>query len=226
MTIEHGIVVGGHVIPNTERVIRDSNAWWSPGTHDARSRGRTPIRTVRGHWSAGTYREGEDAGREFFRIMQARKNDAGDDLHVSVHHAIDASGVVYQFLDHATASIDVGFRPAILDGVSVEVMWPGTFRQALKVGVDDPRATARVWDGQRVMCVEPTAAQLEAWRWLVATLCRIHDIPTVCAPRRRLTPVERARWVRSGGGVEEHGNMPGTTKIDACGFLLDATGYL
>lgn len=221
MTIAHGIVVGGVPIPGTERVIRDSRAWWSPGTHDTRPRRGAKIRKVRGHWSAGHYRTGPGAGLSLFRAMESRKNDEGEDLHVSVHHSISADGLIWQHLDHETASIDVGHRPAILDGVSCEVMWPGTFRQAVKLDVEDPRPVARVWDGARVMCVRPTDEQLEAWRWLCDVVCKAHGIPRVVAPQHRLTAAQLARF----SGVCEHGSLPDTPKIDACGLLMDATGY-
>jgi hypothetical protein len=225
VSIAHGIVVGGRVIPGTERVIRDSSAWWDGTTHDTRPRGRARVRTCRAHWSGGTYREGPSAGEVFVRYMNARENDQGDDLHVSVHHSISGDGLIWQHLDHEIGSVDVGFRPAILDGVSIEVMWPGTLRQATRLGILGRPVVAREWDGVRVDCVRPTDAQIEAWRWLAAQICEIHGIPKRCAPQRRMTAFERARWVRSGGGVEEHGSMPGTTKVDACGLLMEATGY-
>lgn len=224
MTLAHGIVVGGVVIPGTERVLRDPRAMWST-SHDTRPRRGTKIRAVRGHWSAGTYREGPSAGLGLVRAMNARKNKDGDDLHVSVHHSIAADGGIWQHLDHAIGSVDVGHRPAILDGVSCEVMWPGTLRQATELKIVGRPVVARRWDGIRIDCVEPTPAQLDAWRWLVETVCAIHGIPRVCAPRRRFTPAERRQWVRGGGGVEEHANMPATTKADACGILLDALGW-
>lgn len=31
MTIARGVVIGGVVVPGTERVIRDSRAWWTEG---------------------------------------------------------------------------------------------------------------------------------------------------------------------------------------------------
>lgn len=221
MTIEHGIVYRGQVVPGTERVIRDSRAMWRPGTHDTRHRRGTRIRKARAHWSGGTYREGPGAGFALFRAMEARKNDQGEDLHVSVHHSISADGLIWQHLDHETASIDVGHRPAILDGVSCEVLWPGTLKQAAKLGIVGRATVVRRWDGDEIVCVLPTDEQIEAWRWLCETICRIHSIPKVCAPRRRMTALDLARFA----GVCEHGNMPSTTKIDACGLLMDATGY-
>lgn len=221
MTIEHGIIVNGNVVPGTERVIRDSDAWWDGTTHDTRPRGRARIRTCRAHWSGGTYREGPSAGEVFVRYMNARENKEGDDLHVSVHHSISADGLIWQHADHAIACVDVGHRPAILTGVSVEVMWPGTLRQAAKLGAIGRPFVTRTWDGVRVDCVRPTDEQIEAWRWLVETVCRIHDLPKRCAPLRRMNAVEIGKFK----GVCEHGNMPGTTKIDACGLLMEATGY-
>jgi hypothetical protein len=34
MTIAHGILVGGTVLPGTERVLRDPRAWWREPSTD------------------------------------------------------------------------------------------------------------------------------------------------------------------------------------------------
>lgn len=218
--IEHGIVVRGVVQPGTERVIRDSEAWWSAG-RETRPR-RWPVDLVCGHWTAGNCRTGPTAGRLLWRAMEARRGaDGVRDLSVSIHHSISWDGLIWQHLDHEHAAVHVGHRPTIARSIGIECMWPGTAKQAARLGAEGD-VVVRRWDGARVRCMQPSDEMLEAWRWLVDALSRIHEIPRVAAPSdRRLTLPELARH----RGVLEHASLPGTRKVDACGLLIEATGY-
>jgi hypothetical protein len=66
---------------------------------------------------------------------------------------------------------------------------------------------------------------MEAARWLFDALCDLGGetdgevcIPRIAAPRERLG----VREMRAFRGFAEHGSMPGSTKVDAMGYILDA----
>ena len=223
--IERGIVIGGRVLPGTDRVLRDSDAWWIAG-RETRPRAGATIDLIVGHWTAGPPREGPAAGRSLYRAMESRRSaDGSRDLSVSVHFGIAWDGGIWQYLDLAHGAVHVGHRPTIRRSIGVETMSPGTARMAARLGVEG-RVISRRVDGHRIECLEPSDALLEAWRWLADVLSRADDdrldIPRQCAPSdRRLSVSELAR----ARGAIEHMSLPGSTKIDSCGLLLDALGW-
>jgi len=227
MTIEHGIVVGGRVIPGTERVIRDGAAWWTEG-RETRPRDGATIDMLIGHWTAGPARTGPGAGRSLFRAMEGRQNAHGEDLSVSVQMSISWDGLIWQHADLATGCVHVGARPIIRRSLGVECMWPGTQAQAVRLGVGGPAVTREI-DGTRARCLMPSDALLEAWRWLADSLTGPEARASGLRIPRRVLGLRRTLYelARSEGGVGEHATLPrgSPVKIDACGLLMDATGY-
>ena len=78
VTVEHGIVVGGRVIPGTERVIRDSRAWWTEGRETRPRAGATIDMLIGTGPRARTHRAGR--GREPVPRDGGRLNAHGEDL--------------------------------------------------------------------------------------------------------------------------------------------------
>lgn len=227
MSIEHGIVVGGRVIPGTERVIRDSRAWWTEG-RETRLRAGATVDMLIGHWTAGPARTGPGAGLSLWRAMEARLNAHGEDLSVSVQLSISWDGLVFQHADLEVGCVHVGARPIIRRSIGVECMWPGTQAQASRLAVAGP-AVSREIDGGRARCLLPSDELLASWRWLADTLTGPEAHAAGLRIPRRTLGLRRTLYelARSGGGVGEHATLPRgvPVKIDACGLLMDATGY-
>lgn len=231
MTIERGLVIGGQVIPGTDRVIRDSRYWWEPG-RETRDRDDATIDMLVGHWTAGPARIGPRAGRALFEAMEARKTKAGGDLSVSVNLGVAWDAGIWQFADLLTGCVHVGARPIIKRSVSLECMWPGSMKLARELKMKDAVEVLRIIDGRRVRCVQPSDQLLEAWRWICETLTSpaASDLG-LAIPRRTLGLRRTLPWLaRCGGGIAEHATLPRAAdprqvKIDACGLLLDALDY-
>jgi hypothetical protein len=226
--IEHGIVIGGRVLPDTERVIRDSDAWWTEG-RETRPRAGARVDMLIGHWTAGHHREGPGVGLRLFRAMEARRSaDGSRDLSVSVTFGHGADGTIWQFMDVLTAGVHVGARPIIRRSVSSELMWCGTAKQARRLGIDAPTMWREI-DGRRVEIVAPPDALIDSWRWLADRLTSPEAAALgVHIPRRTLGLRRTLPWLAAcGGGVGEHATLPRgeRVKIDACGLLMEATGY-
>lgn len=224
--IARGLLLGDDVIPGTDRVLRDSDGWWDDASIRRETRPRSwPIARVVGHWTGGPAREGPGTAAKVKRAMDARRSDkTGGDLSVSVHVVIGADGLVWQLADLAHGCVHVGDRSVIADSVGVEIAWPGTARQATKLGVVR-RTERRAWGAERIdVCPMPDAA-LDAWRWLCERLAGAReathgrvDVPRLIAPARPLTKAE----LRGARGALEHASMPDTTKRDCAGQLLGA----
>jgi N-acetylmuramoyl-L-alanine amidase len=223
MTFPRGIIHGGRVLSTRfDRVLRDPAAMWAKG-RETRPR-RLPVDLHVSHWTAGPAREGLDAGRRLFDAMEARKGEGGNDLTVSINFSVSWDGHVFQHLDLRTcAAVHVGRRDVYSRSLGTEFMWPGSTQQAKKLGYEHT-PELRTWGGQRVECMPPSAAMLEAARWLFDAMCDLGeatdgeiDIPRIAAPRRRLSVAE----MRVFKGFGEHGSMPGSTKVDAMGYMLD-----
>lgn len=224
VTFPRGIIHGGRVLSaRFDRVLRDPSAMWAKG-RETRPR-KLPVDLHVSHWTAGPAREGLDAGRRLFDAMEARKGESGNDLTVSINFSVTWDGVIFQHLDTRTcAAVHVGRRDVYERSLGTEFMWAGSSKQARKLGYEHA-PELRVWDGRRVECMPPSAAMLEAGRWLFDALASLGEetegeinIPRIAAPRRRLS----VREMRAFKGFAEHGTMPGSTKIDAAGYMLDA----
>lgn len=228
--IEHGIVIGGRILPGTERVIRDSAAWWTEG-RETRPRAGARVDMLIGHWTAGPARTGPGAGGHLFRAMEARKGAEGRDLSVSVQLSISWDGLIWQHADLTVGCVHVGARPIIRRSVGVECMWPGTASKAARLGVEGD-AVVRTIDGRRARLLAPSDDLLAAWRWLTDRLTSPEAAALgVHIPRRTLGLRRTLPWLAAcGGGVGEHATLPRASnprhvKIDACGLLMDACGY-
>lgn len=163
-----------------------------------------------------------------WRAMEARTGAGGRDLSVSVHFVVSWDGLIWQTLDLEHAAVHVGDRPTIARSIGVETCWPGTVAQARRLGLDVWLSETRRVGSHRVQCVRPGDGLVESWRWLGETLAsdaaREHgiEIPRIAAPAdRRLTTMELA----SHRGACEHMHIPGTTKIDAAGYLVESIGW-
>lgn len=217
MTIEHGIVVGGTVLPGTERVIRDPDAWWAEPSDDIYPRKGYRIDRIVGHWTAGNAHTGPNAGRKLYRAMVARKREDGEPMDVSVHFGISWDGLVFQLANLDNATIHVA-RKVNLRSVGVECMWPGTMRQAAKVGMPAAHAVIGQARGQRIEVYPPSDELIASWRWLAETLASAQH-PMLTIPRKRGS-MDRP-------GVLEHCDIEGPkqTKVDAAGLLIGALGW-
>ncbi len=222
MTFPRGIIHGGRVLSTRfDRVLRDPSAMWQKG-RETRPR-RLPVDLHISHWTAGHCRDGVNSGGKLFRAMEARKNKHGEDLTVSINFSVTWDGLIFQHLDLRTcAAVHVGRRDVIQRSIGTEFTWPGTSEQARELGIEHT-PELRVWGSQRIECMPPSAAMLEAARWLFDALCDLGDetdgevaIPRITAPRERLSVPE----MRAFRGFAEHGSMPGSTKVDAMGYML------
>lgn len=217
--IEHGLLLDGVPIPSTERVQRDPEAWWPAGHHSTRAR-VWPADLLVYHWTAGHPR---DTGADLYRSMLARQSSArpGQPLDVAVQLAIGWSGAIWQLADLRTACVHVGDRRVIARSIGVECRWPGTRRQAERLGVEGAWATVRV-DGQRVEVMLPSEAMLASAVWLAETLASLPPESGIAIPRR--VPPSTRRFSRQEqaehSGAQEHCHVPGSRKIDAAGLLV------
>lgn len=231
MKLERGIIHGGRVLSKRfDRVLRDPSKMWTAG-RETRPRA-LPINLHVGHWTAGHCHEGQLAARVLFAAMESRKGKTGEDLTVSINFGITWDGLIFQFLDtRVAAAVHVGHRPTIKRSIGTECMWPGTASWARELGYSDRfNSEARKWGENTIECMPPSEALLDAWRWLHDALCDASEetngdiqIPrAITAPRRRMPAPELNRFK----GAAEHGNLPTpSTKIDACGYLLDAIDH-
>lgn len=222
--IERGIIVDGNVAPGTERVKRTASAWWPYGHHSTRSRLGAEIDLYIQHWTAGHTTHDEDAGPTTFRAMSARKSTKrpGQLMDVAVNFVIGWRGTIWQVADVLTACVHVPGRPTIRRSVSTEHRWPGTKKNALRLGYDDGPWRTVVIGGRKVEIMEPSKEMLEASLWLADALTTIKH-PRVRIPRT--VPPSNARFtaaqMRAFRGAAEHGQMPSSDKIDCAGLLND-----
>lgn len=228
MTLEHGLLVAGEVIAGTEFILRDSTAWWDwsvlSDRPDLRSRNGTKVSLLVGHWTAGNPRTGPLAGPKVVRAMRERRRDDDGDgvidkddplMSVSVHFVIGWDGLIWQTADLSIATVHVGTN-INRRSVGVECCWPGTAEQALRLGVDGPCETRRV-RGRPIVCLKPSDALVASW----ARLARVLSTPGL-APSVVDIPRVVGRGPMPLSGAGEHWMAPGTTKVDAAGYLMDA----
>ena len=215
MTISRGIIIGDHVLPGTDRVLRDSAAWWQDGERGTQPRSGHRVSYIVGHWTAGHPRTGPTAGPKVVAAMKARKRDDGEPMSVAIHFVVSHDGLIWQTCDLAASTIHVGSRAINRRSIGVETCWPGTMRQAERLGVTDAVPVVGRARGAPVKACAPGDGLLEAWRWLVDALTSAQH-PLLVVPRKRGT-MDRP-------GVIEHADVAGTTKVDAAGLLLGALG--
>lgn len=219
---ERGLLVVGELVPGTDWIRRDPSAWWAPQMRGTRKRAPVTDLLV-GHWTAG-YPRTTDAGPKVVRSMRARERD-GRPLNVGIHFVIGWDGQVWQTADPGrVATVHVGRGEINARSIGVECCWPGTVRQARRLGVEGPGERARLPAGP-VDVLLPSADLIGAWCRLADTLAGLDGRGGVRIPRQvpepltgRLSVAQSRRWQ----GALEHLSVPGTTKIDAAGLLLGA----
>lgn len=217
--IERGLLVGGEIVAGTERVQIDPDCWYPPGDHCTRPRDPRGTSLLVLHWTAG--RPSGD-GRVVYRSMRGRKSSKrpGKPLDVGVQLVAGWGGEVWQLADLTTPCVHVGDRGVIARSIGVECRWPGTRRQAEKLGVEGAWAWVRV-GGQRIEVMLPSEALLEAVRWIAETLGSLRGQHGIAIPRR--VPASNARFTaaeqRLFAGAQEHCNVPASRKVDCAGLL-------
>jgi hypothetical protein len=168
---------------------------WAPDGHncfDALTPTKcAPVKDILlGHWTAGTGKGDVVAAR----MKRRRSKTTGQPLRVGMHLLVDPDGSIRQYADLAHSTIHVGWREAYRRSIGVEVVGgPG----------------------------EPfTPEQDDAIHYLIDWLTSYDgpelDIPRVDAPMTRFTPAEQ----RAFRGVQEHRNVPRSSKVDAGGRWL------
>lgn len=234
--IDRGLVVAGTVIPGTDLIHRDPRAWWGwerrEDRPDLRSRKGRTVELLTGHWTAGPARSGPDTAYRVVRAMKARKRNDGTLADVSVHLVLGWDGIVWQVADLALATVHAG-RSVNLQSIGCECAWPGTEAQAAKIArvlarLKSPAPApvgpidVRTVRGRRIRALRPSPELLAGWVALaemLASLATSHPelgirIPRVIAATGGKSVPRR--------GVHEHLDVPGTTKVDAAGYLVDA----
>lgn len=226
---EFGLLVGGKVVPGTELVHRSPRAWWS--WDDPRDRADLRRRPARGdttllvgHWTAGPIREGEEAAVATVAAMKSRQRADGTPMSVSIHFVIGWDGQVWQTADVSVATIHAsGVSPY---SVGVECAWPGTAEQADAIRASLERRSrpvhpgylappeTRMVRGRRVPCLPPSTKLLSGWHALAELLSELPADLGIVIPRQ-VDPIAKR-------GACEHQHAPGTTKVDAAGYLVDA----
>lgn len=212
--MQHGIVVGGEVLPGTERVMRDEGAWWSPtGNGHCPRRGHIADQVVL-HWTGSPMSSGPRAPIDAVRRMTDRKGKTGQPLKVGCHFLVFPDAI-YQTCDLSDGIFHVGHRATARRSIGIEIDFPGTHAEALKLGIPH-EAVMGVAKGQPVKCMKPAPELVANVVALVDLLCAI-DHPAVRVPRKR------------GGlgkaGVLEHADMPKpSTKVDTASLFYRALG--
>lgn len=226
-----GLLVAGEVVPGTEWVRRDPDAWWSPGERGTRKRAKV-VDLLCGHWTGGeaTTRSYDDDGPAVVRGMKARRRADGSPLNVGIAFVIGACGAeddfapVWQTADPGRiATVHVGRGDVNARSIGVEVVsagMPGKFDVR-----DRPRARVELLGKVRdVLRFYP--GQVRTWARLAGALASLEGHAGIAIPRRvpgflggrRMALRELRRW----SGVIEHLHVPGTTKTDAAGMLCHA----
>jgi hypothetical protein len=228
MTIERGLVIAGRVIPGTEWCLRDSDAWFKPGTLGTRERA-AEINLFGGHWTAGEAGTGsyDDDGPRIYRTMRARLRPDGTKMDVGIAFVVGACSDIdpfancWQLADPGLiATVHMSSRAINKRSIGCEVVsagLPGSFDYRKR-----PQTTVYLL-GKKVTVLRFYPGQLASYVRLGETLAALDGTAGIRIPRqlpmsgtrRRMTLSESRRWK---GGLE-HFMCPGTTKIDAAGML-------
>jgi hypothetical protein len=218
VTTATGILYRGTALPGTGWVMRDPAAWWADGERGTCERTVDAPEVLVGHWTGGRMHTGPDSACRVVRAMKARLREDGSPMAVGVHFIIGADGITHQTADLAHGTIHVS-RDWNRRGVGVELCWPGTERQARRLGYQGGGVLPRRVAGRGVRVYEPPDEQIAAWVRLAETLTAHLPIPRVVpAAAGRMTRAEARRW----RGGAEHLHSASTRKVDAAGLLCDA----
>lgn len=236
MTLFTGIVLDGKVLPKTDFVLRDPNAWWAWDRPSDRPdlRARTGlIKLLAFHWTAGPSRFGEGAAARVVHAMKSRKRLDGSAMDVSAQFCVTSDGLVFQLADLRYATVHMG-RGVNTSSIGVEQTWPGTLEQAQAIdkaderdGVDNnfnelPRDVfERKVRSNKVIVVAPDPRMFEA----SVRLANVLTDPEVMLASGGLLAITRTTSTGVGipkAGACEHFQYPGTTKVDCAGLTLEA----
>jgi hypothetical protein len=231
VTVERGLVLDGRVldVPGSEIVHRDTDAWWSwdVATDQPDLRRRLgPCRLLGGHWTAGHCRTGPTTARRVVEAMKARrKDDDGDGVidkddplaDVSVGFVNGWDGVLWQTADLRWATVHMarGINPI---SVGCENTWPGTARQARKLGIAGTTEVRR-FGGRRIECLRPSPEMIRSY----VELARMLTTPAIRTATGGLIAIDRVLAAPTGHrrGHLEHWQAP-SSKGDAADYLNDA----
>ena len=230
MTFERGLMLDGKVldIPGSESIIRDSRAWWNHDVRDDMADLRVrlgPVRVAGGHWTGGHCRTGMDTAHRVVSAMKARrKDDDGDGvidaddplMDVSVGFVNGWDGLLFQTCDLRWATVHMG-RWVNPISVGTENTWPGTAKQARKLGYTG-RTEMRRFGSREQECLVPSPEMIRSY----VALCRMLSSPEANAATRGLLSIDRTfADPKHRRGHLEHYQAP-STKSDAAGYLNDA----
>lgn len=245
MASERGLLIEDAVVPGTDRIIRDSAAWWEVGERGTIR--RAPVMDIAlFHWSAGEaglrdpdgpsgpLDEYDDDGRRLVAAMKDRRREDGSPMSVAIQFSIGACDPDDDWAN-CWQHCDIG-RVAC---IHVSKLWNpraiGT--EIISAGMPDKPGGPRFDLRNRPQIVVPLIGarrrtlafyrgQIRTAVWLAETLAALHGRGGIQIPRqvpaslatRRLTPCEAARW----RGGAEHCLSPSTTKLDAGGQIMSA----
>lgn len=208
MGIERGLIVGGEVVPGTERIIRDPSGWWDWKTREDRHdlvRKDDEVNILVGHWTAGTAgtKDTEDDGPTVVRRMKARKSKKrpGQPLKCSVGFVIAADadtdansefGVasIWQTMDiggaHAGVHVgrgEINRRSIGVEIVSVGMPYTGWGKNKKPFNPRNRPVMEVPLLGRKVTIADFFPAQYEAWLWLADTLSGLDGLGGISIPR-------------------------------------------
>lgn len=223
--VERGLLIGGKVVPGTEWIRRDPDAWWAEGERGTRKRAKE-VDLYLGHWTAGHPHTGESAARKVVANMKARKKKDGSPMNVGIDFVISWDGLLWQTAPWETATVHVSRGDVNARAKGVECCSPGTAANAKRLGVQLVTETVRVKVGSGyVDAIVPPKAMVATWVRLGNLLASLTGVGGLSIPRqvpdlggRRFTLKQQRGW----RGGQEHYQVPGTTKVDHAGLLLDA----
>lgn len=235
--IERGLVVRGRVVPGTELVRRLPGVGWSWERLEHRPdlKKRPAGRIVdlsTWHWTAGPIRTGEDAARETWAKMSARKRDDGSDMSVSIHLVVGWDGVPWQLADLGLATIHAG-RAIDPRAVGTELTWPGTASNAKAIAATLERhkrpvhagyhgvPETRLARGRRLVCLPPSRELVGGAVALAELLSALPPELGIVIPRQ-LAATAGATVTPKRRGAHEHQHVRGTEKVDCAGYIVEA----
>ncbi len=212
MNVESGVVINGEVLP-CPFVLRVPGVGWAPSEWGCRPRKGHIVDQVCLHWTGSPTSKGPEGLRQGVRNMKARPSKVRPGkLEVGIHFIVLEDGV-YQTADMGVATVHVGHRPTILRSVGIEIDYPGTHAQALKLGVEHEtvRGVAR---GLPVKAMRPPEA-------LVQHVVRLVDwLTSTTHPAMR---IPRQRGGIGKPGILEHADVS-DVKVDTAGVFFGALG--
>jgi hypothetical protein len=229
MTVQHGMVIGGELIPGTEWCLRDSRAWWEPLMRGTRQRAPL-VDLLVGHATGGeaSLASYDDDGPFVVRGMRARVRSDGSPLRVGIHFVIGACArdaehaKVWQTCDPGLiATTHVGLGAVNRRSIGVEIV------SALFPGPLDHRKRSQLNAhllGKVVRVLAFERGQARSWVRLAEAIAGLDGLAGIAIPKRVPAQLAAHRFTRRAlaaySGAMEHLHVPGTKKSDAAGLLV------